>query len=275
MKYTIKELRKHQYDYHIKYFPFIDDYIHHPYSFLKTKFYMAASAILIFYLLKTRITPNSLTVTYALAGVVGGVLLAIPHPLAVQIGVLLFFTKGILDWADGHYARITKMTTLRGHVLDMYGAHLGALGLQIGLGFFVAWRNELYTTELLVLVTMIPFLYAARLTFFADAVILKDVLDGGLRPLMVQDVSASNKSTQSFARKTYNSISSYMDDRARTVDLICLLMLIELYSTMNITWMVFLLLVIKQWIICAGSFYIVVQGQWVENKVQGEAGREE
>ncbi|MBF0444331.1 MAG: CDP-alcohol phosphatidyltransferase family protein, partial [Magnetococcales bacterium] len=216
MTYTIRELRKQQYDYHLKHFPYLHDYRHHPYTFLKAKFYMDASAILIFALLKTRITPNTLTVIYGLAGVVGGVLLAIPHPLAVQVGLLLFFTKGILDWSDGHYARITGQTTLRGHVLDMYGAHLGALGLQIGLGFFVTWRNELYTTPLLVLVVLIPFFYAARLTFFADAAILKDVLDGKLKSIKVLKDSNTKLDSQTSFRRIYQIISSFLDDRARS-----------------------------------------------------------
>ncbi|MBF0195580.1 MAG: CDP-alcohol phosphatidyltransferase family protein [Magnetococcales bacterium] len=272
MAYTIRELREETYEYHVKYFPYLDDYVHFPYTFIKARFFMWFSAIVIFLLLKTRITPNAVTVVYAVLGVVAGTLLAIPHPITIQVGLLIFTTKGVFDWCDGHYARITGQLTLRGHVLDSFGAHLGSLGFQIGLGFYVAWHNAQYTIPILSLVTLIPFFYTARLTFYADATIFRDVLSGRLD--IIPTKSEAEADPPDTLRKTYNIIASYLDDWDRTVDLICLLVLIELYTSLNVTWIIFLLMVLKQAVICAGSFYIVLKGDWVEKKVKGVAGRD-
>jgi len=49
--YTINELRKQQYDYHKKKFPNIFYFKRSPYTFIKAKFYMETSAILVWLLL--------------------------------------------------------------------------------------------------------------------------------------------------------------------------------------------------------------------------------
>jgi hypothetical protein len=268
MASTIRELLKDQYDYRMTYVSYIDDFRKNPYTYIKVKFYLATSSALVYFLLKTRITPNTVTVFYALFGAIGGIFLAIPNNAAIFVGLFLFFTKGILDWADGYLARLKGLKTIRGHVLDVYGAYMGALGFQIGLGFYVAWRNEPYTTHLLVLTTLIPYLYATRLTAFADTTILKDILSGGLEIIPTQKKPPSN------LRKYYQTIASYLDDRARTIDSISLLIIIELHSSLNLTWIFFLLMVVKQIIISVGSFYAVVQGVWVEKKVKGVVGRD-
>ena len=235
---------------------------------------MESSAILIFFLLKTRVTPNTITIIYGLAGIVGGILLAIAHPYTVVAGVFLFFTKGILDWSDGHLARITGQTSATGHILDVYGAHIGAIGFQVGVGFFAASHNESHTGYFMVLVMLIPFFYASRLTLFADTEILNGILRGELKIRQKNGDGEEKKPAISTMRMLYKIIGPILDDRARTVDLVCLLVLIEMYFSLNMVWFVFLLMVMKQAIVCAGSFYIVVWGGWVEGKVEGKAGRQ-
>ena len=116
--YTIKNLRKQQYGYHKEKFPYLFDFIRNPYSFIKARFYMESSAVLVYLLLKTNIKPNTVTVIYGLAGIATGILLAIPNNYTICIALSIAFAKGILDWSDGHLARITGQTSLTGHLLD-------------------------------------------------------------------------------------------------------------------------------------------------------------
>ena len=63
------------------------------------------------------------------------ILLSIPNFYLNILGVFIF-NKSILDWSDGHLARIKYKPTLTGHILDVYGGVINSIGLTIGLGFF-------------------------------------------------------------------------------------------------------------------------------------------
>ncbi len=66
-----------------------------------------------------------------------------------------------------------------------------------------------------------------------------------------------------FAR-TYKLIHGVMDDRARTVDFIGLIILSDLYFSTNNALFLFLLLMVKWFIAYGGSFYVVARGGWIE-----------
>ena len=103
---------------------------------------MEMSAVLVYILLKTNIHPNHVTLVYGFSGLLAGFLISLGKSEFIMVGIFIFFTRGILDWTDGHLARKTGKTSLTGHVLDEYGALLGSVGLGFGLGFFVAQRTD-------------------------------------------------------------------------------------------------------------------------------------
>ena len=270
--HTIKETRKYQYDYHAEKFPFLNNWKRNPYTFLKSRFYMEMSAILVFFLLKTRIKPNTITVLYALSGIVGGILLAVALKTTCIIALIIFFTKGILDWSDGHLARITGQTSVTGHVLDVYGAFLNDLSLQTGLGFYVAAKtgNDLFYY----LIPLIPFFYAAKLTTFSEIVIYEELSKKGFveslkhKPL---DDSNTHKTLENVKtgslgkyRKCYELFSMFLDARARSVDFICLLILIELFTNISVTWIIFIAFILKGAISLLGGYLIILRKGLIE-----------
>ena len=170
---TLKDLRNQQYDYHRKQFPYLFDYIKNPYSFLKAKFYMESSAVLVYLLLRTNIKPNTITIIYGLLGIVTGILLSIPNNYTIFIALIIAFTKGTLDWSDGHFARITGQTSLTGHILDVYGAHLNSLGLQIGLGLYIANNSD--TLVFYYLVPLLLFFRIANLYVFSKTIMFDEI----------------------------------------------------------------------------------------------------
>lgn len=270
---TLKNCRKYQYDYHAKRFPYLDDWKKSPYTWFKSRFYMETSAILVYFLLKTNIKPNAVTIIYGLAGVIGGVLLAIPHNYTITIAVSIFFTKGILDWSDGHLARATGQTSLTGAILDEFGALLNSLGLKIGLGFYVAQKTGI--DGFYFLIPLIPFFYAAHLVHFSRIFILDSCITTEKISKMIEEASPdllTDKAPVPIEKQTgrlqliYNAINNFLDDRARSVDFICLLIVIEIYTEFSVTWLIFLLLLVKQFLIFAGSFYAVVMCGWAEKK---------
>ena len=120
MYYSYKSLRSQQYYYHKEKFPYLFNFKSNPYSFVKARFYMEASALLVFFLHKTNIKPNSITVIYCLAGILTGILLSIPKSSCILIALFICFTKGILDWSDGHLARVTGQTSKTDYENTMY-----------------------------------------------------------------------------------------------------------------------------------------------------------
>ena len=90
---------------------------------------MESSSILIYFLQKTKIHSDILTFTFAVLGILGAVLLFSNPILAVGI----FFFKPILDWSDGHLARIKKQTSEIGKHLDYYSGTLGTVAFYTGV----------------------------------------------------------------------------------------------------------------------------------------------
>ena len=128
----ITDIKKFIFNHQFKRFPYLNKFKENPYTYLKARYYMYCSVLLVYYLVKSRITPNMVTIAYALCGIIGGVLLSVPNVNCNIAGIIIFFNKGILDWSDGHLARIKYKTSLKGHILDVYGAYVNSIGFNIG-----------------------------------------------------------------------------------------------------------------------------------------------
>ena len=236
---------------------------------------MESSAILVYFLLKTRIKPNTVTIIYGLVGILGCILLAIPTNTTHIIAILIFFTKGILDWSDGHFARVTGQTSVTGHVLDVYGALLNDLAFQIGLGFYVAFKTDI--VMFYYLIPLISFFYATRLTSFSRAILFEEISKDGFIANQMQRCAniISSGETDENAKisvlgkyaKYYKYFSSFLDSRARSVDFICLLILIEMLTSISITWIIFIALATKGFLQFVGGYYIAIKKTWVEKSL--------
>ena len=155
--YTFKEIRKQQYEYRLRVFPWLRVWKRAPYTWLKDRFYMETASLLVYFLQKTNIKPNTVTIIYGFAGIACMVLFAIPTNTTIILAMLIAFSKGVLDWSDGLLARITGQTSQTGEILDDYGATLNELGFYTGLGFYVAAK-----TGGLYFYFLIPFLLFMR-----------------------------------------------------------------------------------------------------------------
>jgi phosphatidylglycerophosphate synthase len=82
-------------------------------------------------LLRTRITPNAVTVAGITAGIAGGLLLGAPGTGATLAAILLLLLSSVLDCSDGELARLRFAESPLGHWLDVTGdtvVHLALLG---------------------------------------------------------------------------------------------------------------------------------------------------
>jgi hypothetical protein len=272
----ISDLRKQQYEYHEKLYPYINDWMRHPYTWFKARFYMESSAILVYWCLRFGIRPNTVTMVYISCGIVGGVLLAIPMKITIYLSIFIFFSKGILDWSDGHLARITNRVSLKGGILDDYGAHVNSLGFWAGLGFYSA--NITDSIIFYYLIPILLFFYAADLYQYACLLIIQHA-NLQSKDFLSVDTSREYEVKRSpfrLIRATtyiFEHFCDYIrdrfpDDRARSVDFVCFLILLELNNDIFISWIVFLLFFLKKFILYTFSVYAIVHKNWVEHNVR-------
>jgi phosphatidylglycerophosphate synthase len=99
--------------------------------------YMRRLSIYVTWLMtKTSVTPNQLTWVMTVAGILGGVVLALPGVWAAVGAALLVQVYLLLDCSDGELARWTGQTSLVGVYLDRVGAYFTEAAILVGLG----WR---------------------------------------------------------------------------------------------------------------------------------------
>jgi phosphatidylglycerophosphate synthase len=84
-------------------------------------------------LLRTRVTPNQITIAGTLLGIAGGASLALPTWLGIAVGVLCLIASGVLDCCDGELARLRFSESNIGHALDVTGDTLVHAALVAGL----------------------------------------------------------------------------------------------------------------------------------------------
>ncbi len=84
-------------------------------------------------LLRTRLSPNAVTVIGVALGVAGGLLLGAPGTLAAVVGILGLIASGVLDCSDGELARLRFSESRLGHWLDVGGDTLVHLALFGGI----------------------------------------------------------------------------------------------------------------------------------------------
>ena len=270
---TFKELRKQHFDYYYKKFPYLPDFIKNPYTFIKARFYIETSSVLVWFLLKTNIKPNTVTIIYGLAGIATGVLLAINNSYTICIGILIAFTKGTLDWSDGFLARTTGQTSLTGHFLDIYGAFLNSVGFQIGLGLFVAFNSD--NIIFYYLVILLLFFRLCNLKQFCREYLYDEINNTNIASYIKSNKNSNNINPENtiintklkYLTKAKKLFHGFLDSRSRSVDFICLLIFLDYYYSFNLAWICFVIILIKHLLLFIVSFYKIGRGDWIESNL--------
>ncbi len=249
----------------------LDDYKSNPYTYLKWKFYFITTCPILYLLIRTEIKPNHVSLFYAFLGILTLFFLGFPseNKIYIYIGLLLAFTKTIFDACDGFLARLKNQKSISGHMLDWYGAHVNAIGFQSGMGFYLANNeNEIF----FYLAFLIPFFYAIKLKPFAYTTILNEILErkdylDKTHPIKNEDNKNKKLEIKKETQKYYKLFSSILDDRARSVDFIILLFILELNFNLQFIKYIFCFLVFKHFIIFLVNIFIVSNNSWLEDKI--------
>ena len=106
-----------------------------PYYILKYKYICEISSFFSYLILKTNITPNFITLFNLFLGVVAFIIFAGDiHQLKI-LGLIIFFSKQILDNVDGIIARKKKITSKFGAHLDEICGHVYYFSIFFSLTF--------------------------------------------------------------------------------------------------------------------------------------------
>ena len=278
---SLREIRDTHYSYQRKdnlenYQINIDDYKSNPYTFLKYKFYIETSSLILYFLIRTNIKPNHVTFVYAFLGILTLIFLSLSNQnsLFLYLGLFIAFSKGILDACDGYIARLKNEKSISGFILDPYGAYINAIGFQSGIGFYLA--NTYNENYFLYMVFLIPFCYAIRFKNYAYYSLLNEIIEDRKildknHPAMdiTDDIKSSklSKLERSKFRKFYNIFLNIFDDRARSVDTIIVLFLLENLFNLKIIEYVFYYLILKHLVIVSVSLFVYSNNKWLESKI--------
>ena len=238
----------------------INEFISQPYSFFKTVLYIEMSSILVFFIQNTIITPNALSISYAILGLLSGVFLATNNENFILAGLIIIFLKGIIDWSDGLLARISKKTSFLGSILDEWGGLIGAYSFIFGFGFYLYNINS---EKIFIFLTI--FILAIRSldlkNFFYFTTTYK-LYNNEIHKIEHKKLSNKKKEKKYNVEKFIYYIKvifqNFLDDRARSIDFICFLIFLDIFY-IEITFLkyIYFVLTFKYAVLFIGSFYLI------------------
>ena len=238
----------------------MNDWISNPYTFLKSRFYMEFSCILVYLAQFTSITPNTFTITYALLGVLGAFLITLNSDFIILIGLLILFTKNVFDWGDGLLAKIKNQSSDLGGLLDSWGGIVGAYSFIGGFGFYLFNKtNEEY---FLVIAFIIILLKALDLKDFAYQMSMYELFNTKNKRSVLNKLNLKKKpnylsNKNSLINKLKNFIQNFLDDRSRSFDFILLLIFIDnFYLNIVLLEYVYYYILIRTGLLFLGGMYV-------------------
>jgi len=266
--FSIKQLRKIHYSRMIpkviKNFNLnMNDWVSHPYTFLKSRFYMETSCLLVYLAQFTNITANMFTMTYALLGVLGSILIALNSDIFILTGLIILFTKNVFDWGDGLLAKIKGQSSDLGGLLDHWGAIVGSYTFIAGLGFYLFNKNN---DELFLIISfLIILLKSLNLKDFAYQISMYDLFRTKNKKNILNRLNLKKKSDYLLYKSNFiinikRFIQNFLDDRARSVDFILLLIFIDNFY-LNIIFIeyIYFYILLRTALLFLGGMYITLK----------------
>ena len=241
----------------------IDDWLYSPYSTFKIRFYIEGSCLLAFLLQHTGIKPNWITFLYAILGIAGGVLLSTGQENLIMVGVIILFSKIIVDGTDGLLARIKKKTSNLGALLDSWAGLIGEYSFLVGFGMYLFnATQEIHYVYLIILMVLAKSLDLRDYVYhYLMYTIYKDNKDNKFIQKIRKKGKKINNENQNISGNLIflkNFFQNFLDYRGRTVDLIGLLIIIELnFDKIIITNFIYYLFFVKVIALSFGGFYLV------------------
>lgn len=257
------------------------------YTHYKALFYMYVSVPLVYFFCKMNIKPNAITLMYIFLGIFAGACLAVNNVYFTYCGIIILFSRSILDWCDGMVAKYSGLRSLEGHCLDIYGAYSGWIALWTGLGFYcfhkTGYNFIVYTLPI------VPLIFALDIKAFGRNILIdksiadfENTLGEGVENINSTSPSVDDdkenieteehSSKQTVKNSIYNIINFingiFFIHKARVVDFICLLIIVELNSKLNILWIYYLAFIVFHMLNFIMSFVYFLKGNFLKKEIK-------
>jgi hypothetical protein len=242
-----------------------------PYTYLKSIFYMEIAVGFLFLTQKIIKNPNTITLMYIFSGLIGAILLN-STDVVKFIGIWLIFSKGVFDWADGTLAKYNNKKSFLGHVLAVYGGILSDVAFRAA---FIYYTLSHYQLDLLFLFPVFMFiLMMTDFRLYSDFQYLKKITDVGE---LKQDCHIRNNEFEQSVRiqddssnlkKWYFRYISFLDSRARSIDSLLLVLLIDFTYNYDLS----MLLLTLSLLIILRAIIMYIAGVYFSFKVYDEGG---
>jgi len=232
----------------------LNDWIRNPYSNIKAKLFIEISSLIVFVLQKTKVTPNFLTIFNSILVFSGGYLLAFADDNFKLIGILIFFSQGILDWADGLLARIKKQSSDIGYVLDPWSGFLNYNFFVISIGLYL--HNMLHLDIYLYFIIFYLCLRYFDLRNYSYMFVMYEKLNGRIKGKNKKQLNKSIK-VNKIINIFKNVVQNILNDRSHWVDTVLLVILIEIYyGRVILIEYIFFIIIINNLLLFLGGFYL-------------------
>jgi len=235
----LSDIRENHYKFQredaIKQFGIYLEFKKNPYTFLRWKMNMEISTFLIYFFIRTNLSANFITIIYILLAPFGFFLIISGNNSLVVTGLIVFFLKNIFDFVDGYIARYRKESSLKGAALDSYGAFVGDIFFKCGVSIFLFNQyNEvifLYCAVIILLCNALSINHYCKSIFFDYFSKNPDELKN-YRGADQKD--SINKNIYHNLKRSFIFLESIFDDRVRSVDLMLLLILLNVFFDIKI-----------------------------------------
>jgi phosphatidylglycerophosphate synthase len=231
-----------------------------PYSLCKAIYYIETASLFLFITQNIIKSPNFITFLYALTGVIGPFLLCSSQQAWFYTGALMVFTKGTFDWADGPLARRLNKSSFVGGVLDSYGAYVSDVAFRLVFIYYTLG----YFSELMFLFPVFSFmLVVTDFRLFTDSQYLTVSLDASknkIRDDTYHNDIRNDLTRDGILKKWYLRYVSFLDERARSIDLLLLILVIDFvlgYDLSNFLLVASAFIIIRAVIMYVAGVYFV------------------
>tara|TARA_X000000950_G_C13908080_1_gene657787 strand:- start:35 stop:859 length:825 start_codon:yes stop_codon:yes gene_type:complete len=232
----------------------LNDWFRNPYSSIKSKLLIEISSLVVFTLQKTKISPNFLTILNSFLVLIAGYFVAFCDNDLKIIGILIFFSQGILDWADGLLATIKKRTSDIGYILDPWSGLLNYNIFIISIGLYLF--NQLNSDIFLFLIIIYLCLRYFDLRNYSYMFVMYEKANDRIKGKKKKKSNNSIKKN-SILNIFKNIIQNIFNDRSHWIDTVLFIILLELYfDRVILAEYIFYIIIFNNLLIFLGGFYL-------------------
>ena len=147
-----------------------------------------------------------------------------------------------------------KKTSYLGFILDSWGGVVGDISFLVGLGLYLYSQNQNNVFLFLIIIILFFKLIDIKKTYIMG---VDEILKNKKRKIISQKITIKNQYS-SFLVNIKIFFSNLFDARSRSVDFICLILLLNtFYKEMIILKYIFYFITLKEIVLFLGSFYVI------------------